>query len=89
MSTSFVLGSHFEQFIAAQLESGRYNNASEVVRAALRMLEESELKLQELRAALDEGFSSPESSDLSLEESRRRTRRLIKRTAGRQKREMA
>jgi antitoxin ParD1/3/4 len=89
MSTSFVLGSHFEQFIAAQLKSGRYNNASEVVRAALRMLEESELKLQELRASLEEGFNSPESTDLSLQESRKRTRRLINRTVGRPKPEVA
>ena len=36
---SFVVGSRYEEFIAGQIESGRFNNASEVVRAGLRMLE--------------------------------------------------
>jgi len=39
---SIALGEHYEQFIKQQLESGRYNNASEVVRAGLRMLEDYE-----------------------------------------------
>ena len=42
MASSYSLGSHLEGFIQAQIESGRYGNASEVVRAALRMLEEHE-----------------------------------------------
>ena len=37
-----ALGDHYEEFIKSQLESGRYNNASEVVRAGLRMLEDFE-----------------------------------------------
>lgn len=39
---SIALGNHFEEFVKKQLESGRYNNASEVVRAGLRMLEDYE-----------------------------------------------
>jgi antitoxin ParD1/3/4 len=39
---SFALSEHYEEFIKKQLESGRYNNASEVVRAGLRMLEDYE-----------------------------------------------
>jgi antitoxin ParD1/3/4 len=39
---SIALGEHYERFIKRQLESGRYNNASEVVRAGLRMLEDFE-----------------------------------------------
>ncbi|TFF17215.1 type II toxin-antitoxin system ParD family antitoxin [Jiella endophytica] len=39
---SFALNEHYERFIKKQLESGRYNNASEVVRAGLRMLEDYE-----------------------------------------------
>lgn len=39
---SFALNEHHERFIKKQLESGRYNNASEVVRAGLRLLEDQE-----------------------------------------------
>lgn len=39
---SFALNEHYETFIKKQLESGRYNNASEVVRAGLRLLEDME-----------------------------------------------
>jgi antitoxin ParD1/3/4 len=40
--TSIALNEHYERFIKKQLESGRYNNASEVVRAGLRLLEDHE-----------------------------------------------
>ncbi len=39
---NYALNDHYESFIKKQLESGRYNNASEVVRAGLRMLEDFE-----------------------------------------------
>ncbi|UCI06776.1 type II toxin-antitoxin system ParD family antitoxin [Mesorhizobium sp. B1-1-8] len=39
---NYALSEHYENFIRKQLESGRYNNASEVVRAGLRMLEDFE-----------------------------------------------
>ena len=56
MPTSVALGPHFEEFIKEQLEGGRFNNASEVVRAGLRLLEDQEklqaLKLAELKAAI-------------------------------------
>ncbi|RWI28035.1 type II toxin-antitoxin system ParD family antitoxin [Mesorhizobium sp.] len=39
---NYALNDHYENFIRKQLESGRYNNASEVVRAGLRMLEDFE-----------------------------------------------
>lgn len=39
---SIALSEHYEHFIKMQLQSGRYNNASEVVRAGLRMLEDYE-----------------------------------------------
>lgn len=38
-----ALGDHYEEFVQKQLESGRYNNASEVVRAGLRLLEDFEV----------------------------------------------
>jgi len=50
---SYVVGDRYEAFIARQVESGRFNNASEVVRAGLRMLEDHETRLAEVRALVD------------------------------------
>ena len=56
------LTDELEKFVLAKVESGRYENASEVVRAALRTLERDEqqyeAKLGALRAAIDEGDAS-------------------------------
>lgn len=57
-NTSVTIGSHFETFIAGQLEEGRYGSASEIVRAGLRLLEDHETKVRQLRAALIEGEQS-------------------------------
>lgn len=57
-NTSISLGDHFDCFIVNQLESGRYGSASEVVRAGLRLLEDSESKMRTLRHALLEGEQS-------------------------------
>ncbi len=46
-NTSITLGEHFEGFIAAQIEKGRFNSKSEAVRAAMRLLEEHEYGFQE------------------------------------------
>jgi antitoxin ParD1/3/4 len=56
------LTDELERFVLQKVESGRYENASEVVRAALRTLEreerQDEAKLAALRAAIDEGDAS-------------------------------
>ena len=62
MPTSVALSPHFETFIRQQVDSGRFNNVSEVVRAGLRLLEEREAeqaaKLQALREAIAVGLAS-------------------------------
>ena len=50
------LNTHFESFVTQQLKGGRYNNASEIVRAGLRLLEEQELKFQEFREEIEKGY---------------------------------
>ena len=51
-----------DQFITAKVESGDYANASEVMRAALRLLERDEMeqatKIAALRVAIDKGVNS-------------------------------
>jgi antitoxin ParD1/3/4 len=57
-TTSVALGPHFEDFIQASILSGRYNNASEVVRTGLRLLEDQEQRIAALRTAIEEGMTS-------------------------------
>ena len=57
-TTSIALGDHFTGFLAEQVATGRYGSASEVVRAGLRLLEEREVKLAELRALIAAGEAS-------------------------------
>ena len=57
-NTSITLGEHFDGFIAGQIESGRFSSASEVIRATLRLLENTETKLETLRQMLNEGEQS-------------------------------
>jgi antitoxin ParD1/3/4 len=55
MPSSYAIGEHFEQFIRQQVDGGRYASASEVVRDALRLLEqEEERRATALRALRDE-----------------------------------
>ena len=60
MPSSYTLGRHFETFVQAQLASGRYNSASEVLRYALRLMEERDRKLAVLDAAIARGIADIE-----------------------------
>ena len=67
-TTSVALGPHFEDFIQASILSGRYNNASEVVRSGLRLLEDQEQKMAALRSAIEEGMNSSIVEDFDSQE---------------------
>lgn len=62
-TTSLSLGEHWEVFIKKEVASGRYGSASEVVRDALRNMEQRQLKLEVLRAHLSEGHAQAEAGE--------------------------
>ena len=57
-NTSISIGNYFDTFIKSRISTGRYKNASEVVRAGLRLLEEEESKMISLKGAIQEGIKS-------------------------------
>ncbi|HCS66320.1 MAG TPA: type II toxin-antitoxin system ParD family antitoxin [Cellvibrio sp.] len=61
-TTSLSLGDHWEVFIKNEVSSGRYGSASEVVRDALRTLEERKQKLDVLNAHLSQGAQQADQS---------------------------
>ena len=54
MATNVSLTPELERFARNCVANGRYNNVSEVVRAALRLLEEWEQQREQFTAILDE-----------------------------------
>jgi antitoxin ParD1/3/4 len=74
MPTSIALGTHFEEFVKKQLESGRFNNVSEVVRAGLRLLEDEE-KFRQLKLAIQTGIDSEDAGTVEEVVARNRARR--------------
>ncbi len=66
MPTSVALSPHFEAFIRDQVESGRYNNVSEVVRAGLRLLEDTERQQAIQRQALKTDIAAGKASGTPL-----------------------
>ncbi len=57
-NTSMALGDHFENFVDERISEGRFKNASEVIRAGLRLLEDEENKIKILKEALQVGIDS-------------------------------
>lgn len=68
-----------ERWVAEKVESGRYTSASEVIREALRLLEEQELlkqqHLAEIRTKIDLGLRQlDEGKTIKAEEAKSRLR---------------
>lgn len=57
-NTSVTLGEHFTSFVSNKIAQGRFESASEAVRAGLRLLEAEETRFDMLRAAIQEGIDS-------------------------------
>ena len=71
------LTDELDRLVLAKVESGQYENASEVVRAALRTLDSEDkryqAKLEALRGAIDAGDKSGIADDGVFERVRRKT----------------
>ena len=78
MTLNVSLTPHLEQFIHENVNSGRYQSASEVVRTALRLLEEQErerqAKLEWLRQEIKKGLDSGPATPLDMEKIKQRAR---------------
>lgn len=77
------LTDHFDQFIESSVASGRYSNASELVREGLRLLEqrekENQAKLEWLRVAVQEGIDGIEGGDYTTIRSSRDLEEFMRR----------
>ena len=72
MPSSYTIGEHYEAFIRKLVDSGRYASASEVMRDALRLLEDAEIlrdiRTDELKKLIQEGLDSGDAGPLDMEE---------------------
>lgn len=66
-NTSVEIGDELGTFIDSQIRTGRYNSASEVVRAGLRHLQDEETKMAALRVAVLEGIQSGPAQSFDFE----------------------
>ena len=67
-----------EQYIRTKVESGRYLSASEVVREALRLLEQKDQRLEELRVEIQKGLNSGRSEPLNIEATKAKARKGLR-----------
>jgi len=66
-NTSISIGDYFDRFIQNRISAGRFKNTSEVVRAGLRLLEDEENRIIELREAIQGGIESGIAYDFNPE----------------------
>lgn len=88
MTLNINLTPQLEQLVREKVSSGRYTSASEVVREALRLMEEQDrlraVKLEQLRRDIREGLQSGPATSWNVEEMTRDGRKhLAARRAGR------
>jgi antitoxin ParD1/3/4 len=67
-NTSIVLGKEHDSFIQSQIKKGRFGSVSEAMRAGIRLLEEQELKVEALRAAIIAGEQSGPAKDFNMDD---------------------
>lgn len=79
---------HLEGLVKGKVDSGLYNSASEVMREALRLLEERdqlrELRLDELRREIQKGIDSGEAAPLDVEAIKARGRQRLSVQSGKE-----
>lgn len=63
--TTVSMGEQLDGFVQRMIESGRYGNASEVIRSGLRLLEQQEANDESIRKSVIAGLESGE-SELTL-----------------------
>ena len=73
------LTEELDSFVSAKVASGRYGNASDVVRASLRALEREERLFEAVHAALEDGENSGIAADGVAERVRSRLDLLAQR----------
>ncbi len=64
---TIFLGDHFERFVDGEVASGRYSSSSEVVRDALRLLEEKRRAERALSRTWVEGKESGLAEDFDVD----------------------
>ena len=80
-SMNVSLTPQLEELVKKKVDSGLYGSASEVIREALRLLEERDrihsMRLEELRAEIRKGLDSGEATPLNIGDIKARGRRRL------------
>lgn len=85
-SMNVSLTEELERFVDGKVESGLYNNASEVVREGLRLLKENDEFRARVRESIERGWAQAKAGDLlDGDEAFRRIDERIKKASGRKR----